>query len=45
MESRKTSHARNWRERLWLPAFVILEAALLWQSFAPWLLRQVAHGD
>lgn len=44
MESKKTSRAWSWCERLWLLAFVFIEAMMLWQSYATWLLRRVGHG-
>ena len=44
MESRKISNPR-WCQRLCLLAFVFIEGAMLWQSYAPWLLRQVGHGE
>jgi hypothetical protein len=44
MESSKLSRRWGWRERLWLLAFLIIQATMLWQSFSPWLLQQVPHG-
>jgi hypothetical protein len=45
MECANTSKDWSWCERLWLLAFVCIEAAMLWQSYAPALLRLVSHGQ